>query len=274
MIVITVTVCLFSSMAEADAAPEPWRPGQPVQEHTKLVDLAAVVAFGQQDETFNQIALLLKARNCISVSNWQDWQKSEFLSLVRAHCPTMKRHRNAYLAGFESMTGHKLCVESGINAEGPFVKVKKQTGGDMMGMSNKQATSEGFNASKWLPDALVYSDVPKKEDAEYISEEQEKLYLDKLWLAANVLAIECRRMPPRATPITTARLRCSLAIPHNAPSRSGSGGSRALHRRVLGRRHDSGSRQGALSFEARTVQAEAPRQAERNASHAQGGDTQ
>ena len=82
--------------------------------------------------------------------------------------------------------GRLLSWSALTSSENPRSKVKKQSGGDTTAMSAKQAPSETFNHSKWLPDMRVYEGVPKKGDAEYMEKEQEELYVDKLWLCAIV----------------------------------------------------------------------------------------
>ena len=168
-----------------DVPLEPWRPGQPVQDTTLLCDIAAVLAFGQSDNSFAEIAELLSRRNCNTVRDWQTWTKGEFLMLVKS-CSKLKKNRHAYLACFQSATGYSLEVEIVKDEAGPLVKVKKQSGGDTTSLSRKQAASETFNPSKWLPDLRVYEGVPKQGNADYIDDTEEKLYLDKLWLAAQV----------------------------------------------------------------------------------------
>ena len=166
----------------------PWRPGQAVTQCTSVCDIAAALAFGQQDHAFAAIGEQLKARNCVSVADWSTWTKGEFLMLVRsAPDLNLKKHRNAYLAGFESATGMKLEVERVVKDEaGPLSKVKKQSGGDTTALCTKQAASDGFVASKWLPDARVYMSAPLSHSCDYMEDEEEKLYLDLMWLAAIV----------------------------------------------------------------------------------------
>ena len=183
-----------------EAAPQQWRPGVPVTDTTPMADIAAALAFGQSDDAFNAIAELLKKRNCITVADWKGWLKGEFLMMVKLSCGKTKKHRNAYLVGFESATGVKLELE--VGGDGLFVKVKKQSGGDTTGLSAQLAPSENFMPTKWLPDLRVYEGVPKKCDAPFLTDPQEKLYLDLLWLAAQVRP-RIRRVPcAHASPCT------------------------------------------------------------------------
>ena len=79
----------------------------------------------------------------------------------------------------------------------------------MMGLSRK-VTSDSFNASKWRPDALVYEGVPNKADVDYMSPEDEKLYMDKLWLAMQARA-RSSHMPARICPHAYASRRARTA---------------------------------------------------------------
>ena len=202
---------------------EPWRPGQAVTHRTSICDIAAALAFGQQDQAFAAIGEQLKARNCVSVDDFSRWLKGEFLMLVKS-CPSLNltKHRNAYLAGFESATGIKLEVERAVKGEaGPLSKVKKQSGGDTSALSKKQPPSNTFNASKWLPDLRVYQGVAKKDDAEYIGDEEEKLYLDKLWLAAHVRLARISHSTHIACTLAPARaIRSPRAHSHGVLARS------------------------------------------------------
>ena len=168
------------------AASAPWRPGDPITDDVPIADIAKFLAFGQNDPAFDRIASLLGKRGCTSVAQWRDWTKSEFYTMLKIADDSLKKKRNAYLRGFEVAIGHELSVTSdeklAIKAEGD----KASCGGDMMQLSRKLSASQGFNPVKWQPDALVFDGVPKKGDADFIDDEKEKLYLDKLWLAAQV----------------------------------------------------------------------------------------
>ena len=252
-------------MAEAEAPPEPWRPGLPVRDETALRDIAAAMAFGHNDQTFVEIAELLTNRKCCTVADWKTWHKGEFLTLVKVSIPKTKKHRNAYLAGFESATGHKLTVDDDVKSENPMSKVKKQSGGDTTAMSAKQVPSENFNGSKWLPDMRVYEGVPTKAEADYIEEEQEKLYLDKLFLCAIVRSFKA--LSPMPLAYMSARLACALAHAsharsHDFPAPLIAGRSRAFNWRVPRRRHAAVPRPCPHQVAAGTLQAEAYGQAQ------------
>ena len=163
-----------------------WRPGQPVRDDTSLCQIGDALAFGQTDDAFAEIAQQLHSRNCATVADWRTWHKGEFASMIKASGVKLKKHRNAYLVGFEVATGHKLAVDTDVKSENRSSNVKQPSGGDMYARCAKLAPSELFNSTKWLPDIRVYEGVPRKADADYIDEEAEKLYLDKLWLCAIV----------------------------------------------------------------------------------------
>ena len=152
--------------------------------------MAAALAFGQQDETWNAIATLLEKRNCKTVGDWRAWTKGEFLTLLNSGACELKRHRNAYLVGFEQATGHNLSTFAGLEPDPFAMKEKKATGGDLLCRSRKVAASAEFVASKWQPDALVFDGVPRASEKEYFDKQEEELYLDKLWLSLQVSTIQ------------------------------------------------------------------------------------
>ena len=171
---------------------ERWAPGQPVTDASMITDIACALAFGQQDDCFVRIGALLVKRGCETVGEWRDWTTNEFFTMIKANSDVgMKKNRRAYLKGFESATGCDLGTRADTSEDILVAKPeKKATGGDMMGLSHK-VSSNTFNVSKWQPDAIVYSGVPKARDIKYMSDEHERLYLDKLWLA-----LQARSCPP------------------------------------------------------------------------------
>jgi hypothetical protein len=168
-----------------DAAPPAWWPGMPIREDTSIGDLARPMAFGQQDDVYITIAVILADRGCATVADWRTWTKGEFLTMIKAKKDlVLKKHRSSYLAGFESAIGHALGV--GSAEDNLLAKTeKKGSGGDMSGMSRK-TVSDSFNGSKWQPDPLVYEGVPKMTEMDFIDDDTEKLYLDLLWLCVQV----------------------------------------------------------------------------------------
>jgi hypothetical protein len=135
------------------------------------------------------------------VGDWRDWTKGEFFTLMKSSCILLRKSRQAYLKGFESATG--VTLRTGIEVaegNGLMKQEKKSSGGDMMAQSRK-VLSDTFNATKWSPDPHVYEGVPKKTDVLYMDPEDEKLYVDKLWLALQVLA----RSLPRSLARSLAR---------------------------------------------------------------------
>jgi hypothetical protein len=151
---------------------------------TRRSSIWRATAFGQHDDTYITIAELLAARGCATVLDWRSWTKGEFFTMIKAKKElVMKKHRVSYLAGFESATGHTLGVE---DAGDIAVKTEGQkVGGDMMEASRK-VIDKSFNGSKWQPDPLVYEGVPKLAEMDFIDDKDEKLYLDRLWLCAQV----------------------------------------------------------------------------------------
>ena len=170
-----------SGQAMSAPAPpaSPWRPGRVLHDSVSISDIAAALAFGQGDSSYNKVAELLASRNCKTVGDLRDWTQCEFHALLRT-TSELKKGRHVYLAGLQSATQVVLGVEGmKVKAEG-----KGKCGGDTTLACAKIAPSDDFNLTKWVPDALVYDGVPRASEQQFMSEPDEKLYLDKLWLCA------------------------------------------------------------------------------------------
>ena len=70
-------------MAADAAAGEAWRPGQPVQDSTRLGDVLAALSFGHNDDSYTSISEKLAQRNCLTVGQLDSWSKGEMISLIR-----------------------------------------------------------------------------------------------------------------------------------------------------------------------------------------------
>ena len=181
----------------------PWNTSLPVTGRSSLKDMCRALAMVGADDAFNEIGELLEKRGCKTPDDWEGWLKGEFTSLVRNSTIKLKKHRNAYLKALEAMCGRTLVVErAGVKSESddPFAKVKKASGGDTTLLSTKVAPSSDFNARQWQPDARVYNGISTWGRAEFMDDEEEKLYLDRLYLAAQVDA-PCARAPCPHSPL-------------------------------------------------------------------------
>ena len=200
---------------------EAWRPGVTVTDEVKIVDIACALSFGQQDPAFDRIAEVLSKRGCKSVADWGSWTKEEFFTLIKTNVKELglTKNRHAYLKGFESCTGRQLGVDDGDGFD-PLKKEKKPSGGDMMGLSRKVAASDEFRANKWRPDSQVYHGVPTKGAVDYLGPEEEKLYMDKLWLALQARLHGMPNSLARARARAATRAADVTSVPHTARSPS------------------------------------------------------
>ena len=151
-----------------------WRPGDLVLDDTEIAGPCSAITFGQGDPGFDLIAQKLASRNCTMVGQLRDWGAQEFISVIRPL--KLKKHPKAYLAAMEIALILKL--EDKPGNDGDDVKVKTETGGDMMDRSSKLKPSMGFNPSKYDFDALLYDYLPAKNSMQFLDEENEKLVLD------------------------------------------------------------------------------------------------
>ena len=158
-----------------------WRPGDLVLDDTVLAGPCSALTFGQGDPGFDLIAQKLASRNCTMVGQLRDWGAQEFISVIRGL--KLKKHPQAYLAAMQIALVLKL--EDKAGNDGDDVKVKTETGGDMMDRCLKIAPSNGFNPFNYDFDASLYDYLPAKGQISFLSDDNEKLALDLQWLYMN-----------------------------------------------------------------------------------------
>ena len=152
---------------------------------TPLEPMLRVLGFGQQDaESFATIAEKLKARSVDTVGDLfgsgSSWQREELLSCLRTL--DLKKSALAYVGAIEAAVGETVGIDHGDEATtGP---AKVTTGGNMSAACTKQQPSSTFIPRNYVPDGRVYRDFYERGSALFMSPEQEKGYLDKLWLGA------------------------------------------------------------------------------------------
>ena len=170
-------------MAEGAALPVPWRPGGALQYNSSLADICAALDFGCADTAYGAIAAKLATRNCTTKGDLEDWGHGEVISLVRPlqALGKLKKRPEAYVAALAHATDIKFTSE--VKAE-IGTKVKAETGGDHSTKCTKILASATFSAYKYLPDGRIYAGVPTTADQETLDEDEEKLYLDSLWIDA------------------------------------------------------------------------------------------
>ena len=159
-----------------------WQPGEPVTPGTLLEPMLNVLGFGQQDvDSYATIAVKFKARSVITVGDLfgvsSTWQREELLGCLRTL--ELKKSPLSYVGAIEKAVGDTVGTERSYD---PPAKVT--TGGNMSSACIKQEPSGTFLPRQYIPDGRVYQGFYAHGGAEFMSTEEEKLYLDYLWLDA------------------------------------------------------------------------------------------
>ena len=143
-----------------------------------MAPLLACIGIGQQDAaSYNAICEKLAMRNCVSVANLLELELSELASMIRPL--ELQKNPLVYVTAMGAAIDHEFkdTVE---------VKLKKPKGGDIHSRSTKLEPTGNFNAWKHEPDGRVYFGLPKSEMCQFLSAEDAQLYLDRLWLDAQL----------------------------------------------------------------------------------------
>ena len=162
-----------------------WKPGDPVTSETLLEPLLVAIGFGLQDvASYQTIAEKLKTRSVSTVGDLfgsgASWQREEVLACFRTLA--LKKTPLSYVGAIEQAVQKTMGKE--LVAEAATAPTKVTTGGNMNAACIKQAPSSTFMPRKFQFDGRVYEGFDARDDAAYMCPEQEKLYLDFLWLAA------------------------------------------------------------------------------------------
>ena len=163
-----------------------WAPGMPLTPETLLKPLLAAIGFGQQDlGSWQRIEQKLAERSVLSLGDLfgatdseSGWSRDEVHYCLKTL--QLNKHPMAYIAGLEAACGQVFRI---FNPDQDGAKLKR--GGDFSARSMKVEPSARFNASTYVPDGRCYMAFPQKGSAEQLSPDQEKLYLDYLWLEAH-----------------------------------------------------------------------------------------
>ena len=162
-----------------------WAPGVPVTSLTPLEPILSAIGFGMQDlESYATIADKFKARSVNTVGDLfgsdASWQREELLGCLRTLA--LKKSPLSYLGAIEAAVGETVGMErSDETTTGP---ARVTTGGNMSAACIKQEPSSAFMPRKYVPDGRVYEGLYERGATLFMSPEQEKLYLDRLWLDA------------------------------------------------------------------------------------------
>ena len=205
-----------------------WGPLQAVERDSSLIDILNCCGVAGDGAAYKFIGQTLKERNCETVGTlFEDggWTKAQWGALFRGAKP-LSKSRHAYLAALEKVCGRKLMVDSCIKSESGE-KEQGQIGGDTSLNCRKEPVSADFNCSTWVPDGFVYAQVNTTN--KYLSDEDEKLYLDLLWLA-----VQADEEPtaafgdylPSATLTKLVNVHRRLKLPEFPPLRMGKPGER------------------------------------------------
>ena len=164
----------------AGEEPSAWAPGQALQGKSCIQDVLNVLAFGR-DPAFGEIATKLQQRRCTTVDDFAAWTCGEFCALAKTS--ELKKQARAYQAAIETaLAMGGLPIKLGFGMVFKSEQERKPSGGDYASRCTKVAPSQAFNVSKYVPDALVFSDVTDAA-GDFIDDESEKLLLDKYWLS-------------------------------------------------------------------------------------------
>ena len=162
-----------------------WQPGVPVTSETPLEPLLCAIGFGLQDvASYQTIAEKLKTRSVSTVGDLfgsgASWQREEVLACFRTL--ELKKTPLSYVGVIEGAV--KMTMGKELVAEPATAPTKVTNGGNMSAACIKQAPSSTFMPRKFKFDGRVYQTFYARGETAYMSPEQEKLYLDFLWLAA------------------------------------------------------------------------------------------
>ena len=183
----------------------PWRPGNNICETTVIADVMSIIAFGQGDQAYTQIAQKLSDRGCKLVEHLRSaWTRSELLSTIRS-LNGLKKSPHAYVAGVLTALQIELEGEEvGFKTE---KKSKGFSGGDMMDRSQKIKPRSGFISRNYDIDGALYSYLPAKGMCLYLDDEHEKLLLDLILLYMNADSEACLgTYLPDGLPLQLAKL--------------------------------------------------------------------
>ena len=155
-----------------------WTPGQPITPEVPLAPLLACIGIGQQDAaSYKAICEKLAVRNCVSVANLLELELSELTSMIRPL--ELQKNPLVYVTALGAAINHEF-------KDSFDVKLKKLKGGDMSKRCTKLEPTSNFNPWKHEPDGRVYLGLPNSEMCQYLSAEDAQLYLDRLWLDAQL----------------------------------------------------------------------------------------
>ena len=156
-----------------------WKAGDVILGQHEFHPIAMSIGFGQSDEdSWTNIMEVFQKRNVRTVSDILSWSGDEITGLLL----TLKKGEKITKSPrtYLNLIGVKLGASfSNISDE---VKVVDGQGADWLSHCTKPKASSDFNTSTFTPDGRVFASLPRRGSAKFLLPQQEKLYLDLLWL--------------------------------------------------------------------------------------------
>ena len=182
---LNLPCCCAVPMAD-EPQPCAWRPGDAIQDSSSLADIISALGFGRVDATdWMAIKDKLVARGCTTVSQVRDeWSAGELVSLIRPMKP--RSHPRVYITAIGSAIGRDLFKEEASKVKCERGEAAAGQGAEWHLHCTKVAKSTDFNSSKYKPDGRVFAQLPRKGAQDRMSQPEEELAVDLLWLDAHV----------------------------------------------------------------------------------------
>jgi len=164
-----------------------WKPGDAVLPETGLEAVLHTIGCGQNDfDSFAKIADKLKTRNVTMAGdlfgNDASWSREELLGCLK-HLE-LRKSPLAYVTALETVVGHAVGAAPALQLK--TTAVKSARGGNMSDRCLKREPSHSFNPRKYRPDGRVFDGLHRLGEVEFLPNDQEKLYLDRLWICAMI----------------------------------------------------------------------------------------
>ena len=164
-------------MSATEQIADAWQPHHAVTSATPISALLHCIAITGEGESYSLIAAKLDSRNCKTVGDLQQWTFGELRQSILAL--SLPKHFRAYMCAIASATGLTFVEESSESSS---------HGSNWNLACTKKPISPAFIPYAYTPDGRCYAHLPARGSAKYLTGEQEALYVDLLWLEAQVHA--------------------------------------------------------------------------------------
>ena len=211
-------------------AVKPWDPTKPVEGTSSLANIITCISFGRPDAPdFHQIRDKLALRGCHSPEAIMQWDLPCLKSLIRSLKVT--KDLRVYITTIGTAIGHDFYNSERTDNTAKSEGAKRPSGGDIRASCTKVDVTEGFNASKYMPDGRCFEigDLGRYAggwdvDGDPMPQEDEHMLLDALILDLHAnpepslgdylpeglprrLAINCDQIYPKFAPDTKGTAR-------------------------------------------------------------------